>query len=75
MSDYLDDFLAYISTTAGFLLFVAVISLAYCSIWFLFLFEEKSRLKKGAKKPEKEKEHEENGEPPRQKRKQPATSG
>jgi uncharacterized ion transporter superfamily protein YfcC len=59
MSNYLDDFLAYISTTSGFILFVAVITVAYGGIWFLFLFEESVSQKKAAAKSESEEKEEE----------------
>ena len=52
MSQYLDDFLAYISTTSGFILFVCIITLAYGGIWFLFLYEETPPPKKTAAKSE-----------------------
>ncbi|MFC1613984.1 hypothetical protein ACFL5K_01665 [Gemmatimonadota bacterium] len=70
MSQYLDDFLAYISTTSGFILFVAVITMAYGGIWFLFLYEESTRQKKAAAKSEGGEKAEESEERPAEK--QPA---
>jgi len=70
MPNFLDEVLAYIATPAGFILFVAVMTLAYGSIWFLFLYEEKLPVKKKQAKAGGEEAEEE----ARAREKQPAPS-
>lgn len=39
MTEIVNNFLQYISTTSGFMVFVGGITVGYAGIWFLFLFE------------------------------------
>ena len=73
MSDTLNDILAYIATPSGFIVFIAVMTMAYGGIWFLFLFEGKPPSKKSPAKGEGEKVEEET--PKSRKEKQPVPSG